>query len=50
VQIFPFRRADAAICSEVRAETEQEADERERVYRNTIAGTGWYRKFARAKR
>jgi hypothetical protein len=50
VQIFPFRRADTAIGSEVRAETEDEAVERERIYRNTIAGTGWYRKFARAKR
>ena len=28
----------------------EEAGERERVYRNTIAGTGWYRKVARAKR
>jgi hypothetical protein len=50
VQIFPFRRADAAIECEVRAENEEEARERERVYRNTIAGAGWYRKFARAKR
>lgn len=50
VQIFPFCRADVAIESEVRAESEQEANERERVYRNTIAATGWYRKFARAKR
>ena len=50
VQIFPFRRADAAIESEVRAETGEEPGERERVYRNTIAGTGWYRKFARASR
>jgi Family of unknown function (DUF6065) len=50
VQVLPFRRADAAIDSDVRAETDEEAGERERVYRNTIAGTGWYRKFARAKR
>ncbi len=50
VQIFPFRRADAAIEGEVRAETGDEAAEREKVYRNTIAGTGWYRKFARASR
>jgi hypothetical protein len=50
VQIFPFCRADAAIDSEVRAETEEEGRERESVFRNTIAGTGWYRKFARAKR
>jgi len=50
VQIFPFRRADAAIEGEVRAETEDEAKDRERVFRNTIAGQGWYRKFARAER
>jgi Family of unknown function (DUF6065) len=50
VQVFPFRRADAAIEGEVRAETMEEAGERERIYRNTIAGSGWYRKFARAKR
>ncbi len=50
VQIFPFRRADAAITAEVRAETADEALERDRVYRNTIAGAGWYRKFARAAR
>ncbi len=50
VQVFPFCRADAAIEGEVRAETMEEANERERIYRNTIAGSGWYRKFARAKR
>ena len=50
VQIFPFRREDAAIPAEVRAETEEEARDRERVFRNTIAGSGWYRKFARAPR
>lgn len=50
VQIFPFRREDAAIPGEVRAETENEANDRERVFRNTIAGAGWYRKFARASR
>ena len=50
MQVFPFRRADAAIEGEVRAETTEEAGERERIYRSTIAGSGWYRKFARAKR
>ncbi len=50
VQIFPFCRADVGIEAEVRAETEDEARDRERVYRNTISGTGWYRKFARASR
>jgi hypothetical protein len=50
IQVFPFRRRDVSIASEVRAETKEEAQERERVYRNTIAGNGWYRKFARADR
>jgi hypothetical protein len=50
VQIFPFRRADAAITGEVRAESEDEGCDRERVFRNTLAATGWYRKFARAAR
>jgi Family of unknown function (DUF6065) len=50
VQVFPFRRADAGIGAEVRAETEDEARDRERVHRNTLAGAGWYRKFARGVR
>lgn len=50
VQVFPFRRADSAIASEIRAETDEEAREREKVYRSTIAGQGWYRKFARGAR
>jgi Family of unknown function (DUF6065) len=50
VQIFPFRRADAGIGAEVRAETEDEVRDRERVYRNTLAGAAWYRKFARGVR
>jgi hypothetical protein len=36
VQIFPFRRADAAIETEVRAETDEEVSERERVYRRRL--------------
>jgi hypothetical protein len=50
VQIFPFQRSNAEIAAEVRAETDDEAADRERVYRNTIAAAGWYRKFARANR
>ncbi|MGE0241066.1 MAG: hypothetical protein AB7F09_20970 [Parvibaculaceae bacterium] len=62
VQVIPFRRADAALepslgravagaldCS-VRSETCEESRARETIRRNTIAGEGWYRKFARAKR
>jgi Family of unknown function (DUF6065) len=50
VQVFPFRRADATMESEIRAETNEEARERERIHRSTMAGQGWYRKFARGER
>lgn len=50
VQIIPFQRSDAEIEAEVRAETHDEGLDREKVYRSTIAGAGWYRKFARAAR
>jgi len=50
VQVIPFRREDAAIKAEIRAETGEEAARREIVYRNTIAGEGWYRRSARAAR
>jgi hypothetical protein len=50
VQVFPFRRSSTEIRAEVRAETTSEATQREQVFRNTIAGAGWYREFARASR
>ncbi|NRP72287.1 hypothetical protein ILFOPFJJ_03184 [Ensifer psoraleae] len=50
VQVIPFRRADAAVTADIRAETRNEAMERETIHRNTIAGAGWYRKTARAAR
>ncbi|SFU23156.1 DUF6065 family protein [Mesorhizobium sp. YR577] len=50
VQVIPFRREDAALKVEIRAESGEEANDRETVYRNTIAGEGWYRKWARAAR
>ncbi|QIA23326.1 DUF6065 family protein [Mesorhizobium sp. AA22] len=50
VQVIPVRREGAALKAEIRAETGAEATERETVYRNTIAGEGWYRKWARAAR
>jgi hypothetical protein len=50
VQVIPFRRAGAVISGEVRAERANEGQEREIIYRNTIAASGWYRKFARAVR
>ena len=50
VQVIPFRRADAALSAEIRAETPEEAGTRQRILRNTMASGGWYRKFARARR
>lgn len=50
VQVIPFRRANAAIGAEIRAETEEEGREREKTFRQTIAAPGWYRRFARAGR
>jgi hypothetical protein len=34
----------------VRVESDDEAEERRRVYRNTLAGEGWYRRESRARR
>lgn len=50
VQVIPFRRADASVTADIRAETQTEALERQTIHRNTIAGEGWYRKTARAAR
>jgi len=50
VQVIPFRRETTALEMVARAETAADAAERQRVFRNTIASTGWYRKFARAQR
>jgi hypothetical protein len=50
VQVIPFRRDAAALKAEIRAETAAEAAEHQAVHRNTLAGEGWYRKFARAQR
>lgn len=49
-QMIPFRREDADIEAVIRAETPEEGETRERIFRNTIAGEGWYRKEARAAR
>jgi hypothetical protein len=50
VQAIPFRRDTERLDLAVRAESEREASERERVYRNTLAGSGWYRSQSRARR
>ena len=50
VQVIPFRRSDALLEGEIGVEDRAEAMERDRVFRNTIAGSGWYRLKARASR
>jgi len=50
VQVIPFRRADTALPAEIRVETPADAALRQRIYRNTTAGDGWYRRFARSRR
>jgi hypothetical protein len=50
VQVIPFRRDDDGLDWTVRAETDADAAERERVHRNTLAGDGWYRRESRARR
>lgn len=50
VQVIPFRRDTTALPFEIRAERPAEAKARTRVFRNTIASQGWYRRFARAER
>jgi hypothetical protein len=49
VQLVPFRRDDVFCDAEIRAEKRAEAVEKERVYRQTLASDGWYRKFARIR-
>lgn len=50
VQVIPFRRAEAGLKATIRAERSEEAADRVRIMRNTLAGEGWYRRFARAQR
>jgi Family of unknown function (DUF6065) len=49
IQVIPFPREDG-IEGVVRAESEDDAEERKRVYRSTLAGEGWYRRESRANR
>lgn len=50
VQVIPFPRAAAALDGVVRAEEVNEAADRERIRRSTLASEGWYRRNARASR
>lgn len=51
-QVIPFQRDSSpmAIAADIRAETDAEAKERERLRRVTNADVGWYRENARAPR
>lgn len=50
VQVIPFRRSDSALAAEIRAARAEEAETSRRIFRNTLATQGWYRRFARAER
>jgi hypothetical protein len=50
VQVIPFRRADLALEASIRAETQSEGEERERIRRSTHTAAGWYKRHARASR
>jgi len=50
VQVIPFQRVSTALPGIIKAETSADAATRQRILRNTQAGDGWYRKFARAPR
>ncbi|WP_136657088.1 DUF6065 family protein [Nitratireductor sp. XY-223] len=50
VQVIPFRREAASLEADIRAETEGECADRERILRSTCAAPGWYRDNARARR
>jgi hypothetical protein len=50
VQVIPFKRNTTALETEVRAETQEEADRRNKILRHTQASEGWYRQQARGTR
>ncbi|MCO8146115.1 hypothetical protein NHN26_12880 [Rhodovulum tesquicola] len=50
VQVIPFKRDTTALAADIGVEHPEEAALRNRILRNTQAGTGWYRLFARAER
>ncbi|MGQ0776064.1 MAG: DUF6065 family protein [Pseudonocardiales bacterium] len=50
VQVIPFPRSAIALDGVVRAEKANEAADRDRIRRNTLASEGWYRHNALASR
>lgn len=49
VQVIPVRRDEVFADAQIRVETVQEAGQKDKVYRQTLASEGWYRKFARVR-
>jgi hypothetical protein len=49
MQVIPFARESERLEGTIRAESEQDASERERIYRSTLASEGWYRRQSRSK-
>jgi hypothetical protein len=47
--VIPFARESERLEGTIRAESEQDAAERERIYRSTLASEGWYRRQSRSK-
>ncbi|MFN7224754.1 MAG: hypothetical protein ACK4MS_12105 [Paracoccaceae bacterium] len=50
VQVIPFKRDATQLAPDIGPERPDEAAVRKKILRNTQAGTGWYRLFARAPR
>lgn len=50
VQVIPLRRDDALGQATIRAASADDAVQRDKAQRNTLAGDGWYRRVARASR
>jgi hypothetical protein len=42
MQVIPFARESERLEGTIRAESEQDAAERERIYRSTLVSEGWY--------
>lgn len=49
VQVIPFKRDTTDIEASIRQETQEEAENREKIRRNTQSEEGWYRKHARTR-
>ncbi|MDX3926891.1 MAG: DUF6065 family protein [Shinella sp.] len=48
VQVIPFKRDTTDLEAVIRPEDAEEQQDRERIFRNTLAGDGWYRRLCRA--